>query len=60
VGRTPMATTSQGVPFANAVWSWAMAAAAFRPWADASSHFATSLRSVSPTAIGRHPPILFA
>jgi len=30
-------------------------AAALRPWAVASSHFATSLRRVSPTAIGRTP-----
>jgi len=29
----PIATTSQGLPLANAVWSGARAAAAFRPWA---------------------------
>jgi len=44
------------LPFANAVWSGARAAAAFRPWAVANSHFANSLRRVSPTAIRRTPP----
>jgi len=53
---TPMATTSQGLPLAKAVWSGAMAVEPFRPWVVASSHFATSLRRVSPTAIGRTPP----
>jgi len=57
---TPMATTSQGLPLAKAVWSGARAVAAFRPWVVASSHFATSLRSVSPTAMGRTPPSFFA
>jgi len=57
---TPVATTWQGLPFANAVRSGARTAAEFQPWADDSGHFATSLRRVSPTAIGRTPPILFS
>jgi len=32
---TPIATTSHVLPLANAVWSGARAAAAFRPWAVA-------------------------
>jgi len=50
--RTPMATNSHGLSLAKAVRSGASAVAAFRPWVVASSHFATSLRRVSPTAIG--------
>jgi len=57
---TPMATTSQGLILAKAVWSRARAVAAFRPWVVASSYFATSPRNVSPTAIGRTPPSFFA
>jgi len=57
---TPKATTSQGLPLAKAVWSGARAVPAFRPWAVASSHFATSLRRVSPTAMGAHALIFFA
>jgi len=53
---THIAATSQGLPIANVVWSGERAAAAFRPRADARSHFYTSLRRVSPTAIVRTPP----
>jgi len=53
---TPIATTSQGLPFAKAVCRGARAAVALRPWDIASSHMAVSLRRVSPTAIGRTPP----
>jgi len=57
---SPIATTSQGLPLAKAVCRGARAAVALWPWDVASSHLAVSLRSVSPTAIGRtHPSFFF-
>jgi len=52
---TPMATTSHGPPFRNPVWRGPRARAAPCPSDDASSHFATILRRVSPNAMVRTP-----
>jgi len=57
--HTPIATTLQGLPFAREVNRGARVAVALRPRNFASSHVAVSLRSVSPTAIGRTPPSFF-